>query len=254
VHAHVLRHPYLEGLGLVVDPALSCLCCESCKVALVPRYVGAHVHKTHGCTHVSINNDLLAEACQRLGAASELPYMFGLGIKQQYAGLAVYDGIGCTHCQYCCLSRENMRKHFQRCHPEHRLGTFWPHVTVQQLDKQRNNAFFRVEPWDKSESMPDDIYLKNLEESMGADKMEKGAEGDVNARQVSPWLLTTRWHEHIAGYDPGELKQLVAVPKKDEFPGLHDAIQYLFQVGLDMVNSSPELVLQRLNTPDPAKT
>jgi hypothetical protein len=93
VHAHVLHHPYLEGLGLVVDPALSCLCCESCKVALVPQYVGAHVHKTHGCTHVSINNDLLAEACQRLEAASELPYMFGLGIKQQYAGLAVYDGI-----------------------------------------------------------------------------------------------------------------------------------------------------------------
>jgi len=86
VHAHVLRHPYLDSLGLIVDPALACLCCESCKVALVPEHVDSHVKKNHGSGCICVNNNLLAEACQRLGASSELPCMNGPGIKRQYAG------------------------------------------------------------------------------------------------------------------------------------------------------------------------
>ena len=254
VHAHVLRHPYLESIGLVVDPALSCLCCESCKVALVPNHVDTHVKKIHGCDFYRIDNNLLAEACQRLGASSELPCMKGPGIKQQCAGLTLYDGIGCTLCHYACLSRETMRKHFQHSHPKSRPASLWPQVLVQQLDKQKSNMFFRVEPWNKPKAMPDDIYLKNVEESLEADRTEKGKEAETNARQISPWLLTTRWHEHFAGYDPEELRQLVAKPKKDEFPGLHNVVNNLFKLGLEIMDNCPELVLQRLNTPDPAKT
>ena len=255
MHAHVLRHPYLESLGLIVDPVLSCLCCESCKVALVPRHVEAHIKKTHGCAGICINKDQLAEACLRLDVSSEMPHMKGPDIKQQHAGLALYEGIGCPHCPYACLSRESIRKHFWQDHPGHRPAEFWPQVLVQRLDKQTNNTFFRVEPWNKPEAMPDDIYLKNIEESLEDDRRgEGGGTGEVNARQVSPWLLTTRWHEHFAGYDARELKQLVATPKKDEFPGLHNAVKELFGVGLTTIDSCPELVLQRLNTPDPAKT
>jgi len=46
----------------------------------------------------------------------------------------------------------------------------------------------------------------------------------------------------------------VAIPKKDEFPGLKDVVENLFESGLEMIDNCPELVLQRLNTPDPAKT
>jgi hypothetical protein len=254
VHAHILRHPYLESLGLVVDPVLSCLCCESCRIALVPKHVNAHIKKMHGLDSIDVNGVKLAEACKRLGALSDLPNMKGPNIKQQHAGLALYDGIGCTRCQYACLSRESMRKHFQQCHQDVKLQTIWPQALVQQLDKQTSNTFFRVEPWAKPEAMPDSIYLKNLEESLEAERTEGRREGETNARQISPWLLTTRWHEHIAGHDPIELKELVTVPKKHEFPGLHDAVKYLFKVALDMIDNCPELVLQRLNTPDPAKT
>ena len=206
MHAHVLRHPYLDSLGLIVDPALACLCCESCKVALVPEHVDSHVKKNHGSGCICVNNNLLAEACQRLGASSELPCMNRPGIKRQYAGLALYDGIGCTHCQYACLSHESMRKHFQHHHHEHRPAKFWPGALVQQLDRQTSRTFFRVEPWNKPKAMPDGIYLRNLEESLEADRTEKGWEGQANARQISPWLLTTQWHTHFAGHDPAELK------------------------------------------------
>ena len=254
MHAHVLRHPYLESLGLIVDPALGCLCCESCKVALVPAHVDSHVKNFHGCSCICISNDLLVEACQRLGASSELPCMKGPEIKRQYAGLKLYEGIGCTLCQHACLSHESMRKHFQQHHHKHRLTKNWPQALVQQLDKQTSKSFFRVEPWNKPEAMPNSIYLRNLEESLEADRTKKGWEGQANTRQISPWLLTTQWHMHFAGHDPAELKRLVAIPKKDEFPGLQDVVANLFESGLEMIDNCPELVLQKLNTPDPAKT
>jgi hypothetical protein len=148
-----------------------------------------------------------------------------------------------------------MHKHCKGHHPGHRQAEpCWPQVLIQQLDKQTSNTFFRVEPWNKPEAMPHEIYLKTLEESLEADRKVKGGEEDMNSRQISPWLLTTRWHKHIAGYDPRELRQLVANPKRNEFPGLHNAIDHLFKVGLTTMDSCPELVLQRLNTPDPAKT
>src|SRR5215470_2006599 len=99
-------------------------------------------------------------------------------------------------------------------------------IKVQQLDRQVHNSFFQVMVWKEGRCMPDDIYLKDLEERLEQDDFEhnEGGEGGINARQISPWLLTTRWHEHVAGHDPVELKGLVATPKKDEFPGLHDAV------------------------------
>jgi hypothetical protein len=35
-------------------------------------------------------------------------------------------------------------------------------------------------------------------------------------RMVSPWLLTTKWHEHITGPDVMNLRDLVGIPKADD--------------------------------------
>ncbi|EPQ50228.1 hypothetical protein GLOTRDRAFT_134134 [Gloeophyllum trabeum ATCC 11539] len=76
----------------------------------------------------------------------------------------------------------------------------------------------------------------------------------INARLVSPWLITTKWHEHVAGYHIGTLIQLVATPKKDEFPGLKKLVFNYMSSATGSIKSTAELVLQTLNTPDPAKT
>ena len=62
------------------------------------------------------------------------------------------------------------------------------------------------------------------------------------------------WHKYVAGHNPMELKVLVAMPKKEEFPGLCDGIKRLFELGMEVMDMCPELVLQRLNMLDPAKT
>ncbi|KAG2126628.1 uncharacterized protein EDB93DRAFT_1096999 [Suillus bovinus] len=74
-------------------------------------------------------------------------------------------------------------------------------------------------------------------------------------RMVSPWLLTTKWHEHVAGYDVAALRMLVALPKADDhtMPNLMQAVEEYFESALVLLDITDELILQRLNSPDPLK-
>jgi Orsellinic acid/F9775 biosynthesis cluster protein D len=249
----LLRHPLLSSLGLVVDPILQAVCCESCKVALEPKHLASHIRKTHGFHYIHIDTAKLINICTELGAMEELPSVEGDVIQPQFAGLAIHNGIGCRHCHYVCISETNMKKHHLSHHCKMGAATSWLVVKIQQLDKQTHKTFFRVQPWDKMDVVSDDDYLRNLKELMEVIEQEY-EEGGNDARQISPWLLSTRWHEHIEGYDTKELRELVKVPSKDEFPGLREGLEHLFALALEAVDELPELVLQKLNTPDPAKT
>jgi hypothetical protein len=75
-----------------------------------------------------------------------------------------------------------------------------------------------------------------------------------DARSVSPWLLTTHWHEHVQGYSVEELLKLISLPREEEFPGLRGALLLYLQEAQDLMPQISELVLQRINTSNPAKT
>ncbi|OBZ66042.1 ATP-dependent DNA helicase tlh2 [Grifola frondosa] len=51
-----------------------------------------------------------------------------------------------------------------------------------------------------------------------------------------------------------ELRELVAFPKKDEFPGLSNAVLHYLNAGLALLEGTDSLTLQKLNTEDPLKT
>jgi hypothetical protein len=64
------------------------------------------------------------------------------------------------------------------------MPEFWTVVKVQQLDQQKNKSYFRVELWNKAVPMPNEIYLKNLAETLEIE--EDVIEEDVDARQGAP--------------------------------------------------------------------
>jgi len=243
----------LNSLGLVVDPVLKSLCCEACEVSLIPLHVEKHVRGYHGCTHIHIDLTQLEKVCDDLGALRNFPPISRDETHPQYAGLRLDDGIGCTYCPYACISTSNMMKHCGEKHQSRKTPSSWPSVPVQCLDKQAHKSFFHVTPQKKLNVMQDDIYIANLQNLMYSAEEEFIVEG-LNSRQISPWLLSTCWHEHIDGYNTEELRKLVAIPSKTEFPGLHEGLQLLYEFGLEAMDELPELVLQKLNTPDPAKT
>ena len=77
--------------------------------------------------------------------------------------------------------------------------------------------------------------------------------GEIDARRVSPWLLTTGWHLHISGYDHKELSALVRMPKLDEFSTLAMTVVGYFRECYSYIDVTDDLELQYLNSPDPTK-
>jgi hypothetical protein len=75
----------------------------------------------------------------------------------------------------------------------------------------------------------------------------------INSRSISPWLLSTRWHEHVQPYDAIELLQLIKMPSKDEFVDLRNLIMDYLKNAVDLIEHTSELTLQKLNTYDPQK-
>ncbi|KAI6045949.1 hypothetical protein EDC04DRAFT_2598514 [Pisolithus marmoratus] len=78
----------------------------------------------------------------------------------------------------------------------------------------------------------------------------------LDGHMVSPWLLTTQWHEHMAGKDIKTLCSLVTLPKNNDgdIPGLRDAVEAYYEEALTLLDRTGELVLQRLNSPDTMKS
>lgn len=74
---------------------------------------------------------------------------------------------------------------------------------------------------------------------------------------IMPWLMTTQWHEYTAatGLNTQTLQSKVAIPKDNDpaMPGLHSLVDVYFQEALALLQSTDELVLQCLNSPDPDK-
>ncbi|KAJ6553844.1 hypothetical protein B0H10DRAFT_2201885 [Mycena sp. CBHHK59/15] len=87
-------------------------------------------------------------------------------------------------------------------------------------------------------------------------KWEEYRTGAVpNARMISPWLMRTRWPEHFEQYRPytADLRNLVAMPTETALGRLHHIAKSYFHRATGLLDSTDELVLQKLNSHDPDK-
>jgi hypothetical protein len=187
-----------------------------------------------------------------MGVSPALPVM-DYGPLDEVEGLKVHDGIMCTLCDKPLLKERSMHDHHLQAHPGLPTPKTWPAIKVQQLDAALSRSYFRVVPSSRrrSEPLDPDVVIHNLRAEMH--EAARDQPRTVNTRMVSPWLLTTKWHEHTRGYSVPELRRLVQYPKKD-LVGLRDFVIHLLRHASDLIEQCSELILQRLNTPDPAKT
>ncbi|KAJ3508586.1 hypothetical protein NLJ89_g5676 [Agrocybe chaxingu] len=72
---------------------------------------------------------------------------------------------------------------------------------------------------------------------------------EPDIRNISPWLRTTRWHELLLGRDVGDLVKLVQYPSVSEYRTLAAVVQELVAQAAGHIDSTPTLVLQKLNSP-----
>jgi hypothetical protein len=117
-----------------------------------------------------------------------------------------------------------------------------------------HRALFRVQP--PSSVLPNKTAspLMHARQQMAKALEVPRKRSNVDQRSISPWLLSTHWHEHVYGYNVKELCDLVSSPNKKEFPGLQDIVYDYFSEATQDIRTLQELTLQILNTNDPAKT
>jgi Orsellinic acid/F9775 biosynthesis cluster protein D len=204
-----VREPVLNSLGLVVDPDLAALCCEVCQIALVPTEVESHLKTQHRDAKVKVQTALLLKVCEKLAIGPGLPALPFSETVKQYAGLAMYTGIGCQLCPYASTSSEVMKRHYRNRHPTEPVPARWPSVDLQQLNRSSHKSFIHVKPLHVARPTEDELCLDQLYGEL-EELDRKDHNVAINARQISPWLLSTCWHEHIEGHDVSELRSSVA--------------------------------------------
>ncbi|KAG2045750.1 hypothetical protein BDR06DRAFT_1015331 [Suillus hirtellus] len=248
---YLLHHPYLDTINVVIDPNLLVLCCQTCQVALPPSQMPSHIVNAHSA--VRVDDDRYCQAVVDMKIAPTLPSsVTGGRYHAAYRGLRIHDGLACDSCAFACGARDWMAKHHRDKHPTVPLPKQWSPCKMQQLNKGSNKQFWRVAGNHDVVCDHQEVIDKMRKEMADVIRVEQVPQ---EKRMVSPWLLTTKWHEHVAGHDVATLRRLVEFPKVDDpiMPKIAHGVEAYFDGALRLLEVTDELILQRLNSPDPLK-
>lgn len=237
-----------------MNQVIRTLICQICNIAILPQHVTGHIKEKHSDTYINIDQIQLTNICEELDVMDVFPEL-GYGPIDELEGLLLRDGIKCLHCSKPLGEKTVMQKHHGKYHPDIPTPKEWPAIKMQQLNPGHGRSYFEVIPKTRAIYSDTDIVIHNLRKDITREYNDEDDDNStINTRMVSPWLMTTKWHEHVQGYNIMELQNLVKSPKNTEFPGLQEAVLWLLQEATRLIGETPELVLQRLNTSDPAKT
>jgi len=221
-------------------------------MALTLSTIPDHIHHLHKSSKVPLNMAELTKLAKEFNIQSEMPTISG-PIPRLH-GLALIPN--CVRCPLCdkIYGKDSLNMHYSRDHPGIPTPTSLPTCFAQQLNRGIYKTLFQVIVPPKTTIMtPANTIIENLRKERDT-IIQKYIPHDVDARAVSPWLLSTGWHTHVAEYDTDELIHLVKVPKQeDHLDKLSKAVLMLLEKGYGYLDQTSEIVLQRLNSADPAK-
>jgi len=232
---------------MVVDPRLMLICCHICQIALPPAHLSGHLDNSH--QGLKVNSKVLDEIVKNLAIPPTLPAsIYGSKDLEAYKGLSIQDGFICDSCDFVCGSKDWIKQHHYKHHPLIPLPTHWFPCKMQQLNKAGQKQLWRVATPRVIPDIHEEVIQRMREEMMQVIDVEQTPQ---DMRMVSPWLMTTKWHEHVAGHDVAALRKLVEIPQ--DMPRLKEAVQRYFEKALDLLSNTDELILMRLNSPNPVK-
>ena len=177
-----------------------------------------------------------------------------------YKGLMILDGFACGSCSLVLGTTKNMHTHQLTVHPEVE-NPLWSPCKMQQFNTGSSshalwcvcNSTTVMLSQSFPQATPGNIIIRDLHRQINLTTASHGISQDKHV--ISPWLCFTKWQEHVAGYDSKTLMKLVEIPDKHDMdpwaPGIRNAVKTYFNEALALLPVTAELILQRLNLPDP---
>jgi hypothetical protein len=242
----------LDKLGLVINTDLHCFCCTICQVALTTVGVANHLKHSHGFLKSLLDMEQLIAIAEEENVMDALPDIGSEVAVDPFQGLKIHQGFQCSLCRSFAGTQEYIRKHHSHFHRDQPTPKTWKQCLLQRLTTHGKGAtFFEVKsPSNRSQTSEGKI-IESIRNDMA--KVLAVNLRPANSRNISPWLLSTRWHEHVQPYDAAELLQLIKTPSKNELQELRNLVTLYMENAVSLIKHTSELTLQKLNTADPQK-
>lgn len=254
-----IHHTFLTSLNLAVNAEFRFLVCQLCKEGIPTSTARGHIVNKHPELLLAFCQDQLDNVERKLQLAPSLPDTI-LGPRSIVHGLSICDAFACNKCPMVLTKYYKMKVHHQHCHHNIPLPQRWRACKAQRMKAKgagKQRTLWEVVIIPDSALDPKEIMMTKLMEEL--DKELKVVQVPSDHRLISPWLLTTRWHEHIATTNMSidELRKMIALPQSHaEEPfckNLQQLVDIYFQEAIQLMDTTDELVLQRLISPDPVK-
>lgn len=214
----------------------------------------AHLRGTHALPQLKIPDQMLKDICAKYNIPPKLPTI--TGPVPLIRGLSlVEEGWKCPLCSGIGTTQKSVTKHYTDKHPGLKLPSHWDKVPVQRLSKMpgHGKSYFEVVlPGDQDEDP--DLDLRGLRKECD-ELYDDFKQTEFDPRSVSPWLLSTRWHEHVAKYDWQLLRALVQLPGNTDgdLQYIKATVNVLLDQAMNLIANTPVLALQKLVSSDPVK-
>jgi Orsellinic acid/F9775 biosynthesis cluster protein D len=240
--------------SLAINTTVCLFICLACGIGHTSTGVFEHLKRKHA--HVGIAHEDKGHIHNLIEQADISPTYPCIASSQTpckpISGITIQNCAGCPYCPYTA-SKDAVRKHLKKEHSE-QTGTPENNIFAQVINPGVTKILFRVMPPVSTATVTagHSSIRQDLEEFNW--KSFARPVNTTNPRLISPWLMRTRWHLHVQGYDIDKLCALVAVPVDDEFPGLQKHLLQYLESATDLLDYTDELVLQKINTADPEKT
>ena len=258
IQTALISHPDIHHLGLFIQPVLKLFICWECKIALTGNNIGQHLHMIHhDIPGIHVNTAKINQIVAQYDILQHMPIIKG-PIPEVDGLHLLQDHVQCPECD-CIYARDSLRMHYCRQHPsmQNCQANSLPGIFAQRLNQGSHKQLFEVIPHPTPNiplaTLSSCEIIKNLRSGQN-DLIEEYYPKEVDARAVSPWLLSTGWHLHVTSYDTQALCKLAAIPKNEErLDKLSNATHGLFQEAYRIMTVTNTLTLQKINTSDPIK-
>ncbi|KDR73827.1 hypothetical protein GALMADRAFT_212084 [Galerina marginata CBS 339.88] len=243
ISEHLVDTPTLRANNLAVNARYNLLICVICVAAVHPDQLASHLKDIHQVHRYNSNAPLVA-IVNYFNLPSSFPVL-PEGKIVQIQGLEIKKGLSCPVCPAAMGTESSMVYHWTNAHKGQPKPKVFSEELVQRFKKDGHSSYFKVVPVRLPVS--EEESLRDLLRNLMPDPSVSGSLTD-DARNISPWLRATRWHELLVDKKVPELCALAAHPTKLEFPNLQPAIVHLLEGASALIDQTTPLVLMKLNT------
>ena len=250
-----IEEPYLFSLGLVYQTRRKVIVCRECLQGILPTKVKHHFKDAHKEDKINVNMDRINQIANMSNIPKSYPQPWIEGPYPEVAGLAIVTGFKCPHCFRVSTSTEKLRKMYSIDHPNNTgpVPKSWTSCHIKQIHPGAAKSLWWAQPANAPVPSSTEQTLATLQSTV--DEWLKIEPVTRDARVISPWLLANKWHLYIGALDKPTLAHLVTLPgHQDTLYHLSHNIKEYFAQCESFLSNTDVLVLQHLNSPNPAET